>query len=94
MAWSNVEPTEAVVTVEEVQVIGDQIRISGTTDPAWVGPAEEAGVSIGNRDRVVQAVEYGVEGYFALELNAEVSHAVTMRVSLGEAWVVIEVLNE
>lgn len=73
-AWSNVEPSEARVTVEDVELLGDQIRISGETDPPWVGPVDEARVSIDNRDQVVRAVEYGIAGYFALELDGELSH--------------------
>jgi hypothetical protein len=92
-AWSNVELAEARVTVEDVEVLGDQIRISGETDPPWVGPVDEARVSIGSREQVVRAVEYGIAGYFALELDGKLSHGDTIRVSLGDAWVVIEVFN-
>ena len=50
-------------------------------------------MSIDNREQVVRAVEYGTAGYFALELHGELSHADTIRVSLGDAWVVIDVFD-
>ena len=93
VAWSNVEPSAARVTVEDIEILGDQIRISGETDPPWLGPAGEAQVSINDREQVVRAVEYGLAGYFALELNGALRRGDMVRVSLGEAWVVIETFN-
>ena len=62
-------------------------------DRSAVGRSSRREVSIDNREQVVRAVEYGTAGYFALELHGELSHADTIRVSLGDAWVVIDVFD-
>ena len=90
VAGTGVNADDSQVFVDDVEVAGARVRISGEAVPPWLGPVDSARVGVEDQELTVQVVEYSFGGYFAVEADGDICDGVTIQLRLGSAWIVLE----
>lgn len=93
-ASSGLEPAAWRIVIYAVERYPGHFRVDGDSTPAWLGPPEDASVTVSGSIARVDIVEVGLAGRFALEAEAELRDGDTVRLRLGEAWALLQVFDD
>lgn len=93
-ASSGLEPGGARIRIHSVENFYGHFRIDGECTPTWLGPPQDAKLSIDGAAVQLETLEIGIAGRFALEAKGEPQAGDTINLRLGEGWVILLLLDD